>query len=281
MPRGWAQHLGTDPVPTKSTRMNRIVKLTSIILLGGFIAFHFASAQIINPPQENFIQNQPLREEDSQPQTSPQETPFLTEEETPPPALSQEASQEIPNGENATIQKSAGQWSFTSSVAYVTVATVVLLVFFRFRWWRRWLKRRKKTELPSEAEDVKPPTEAEKSKKKAEQSPAEAEKLVCPTCGGTGKITKHRTKTVPCNHCKQTGVDICHHCSGTGRNGLGYGVPLEDIENYPKCDYCAGKGFPEIPSPCEFCKGKRTIEFQEPYEEPCPTCKGSGWIRNW
>ena len=31
----------------------------------------------------------------------------------------------------------------------------------------------------------------------------------------------------------------------------------------------------------EVCKGKRKIEYQEPYEAPCPTCKGSGWIRNW
>lgn len=266
--------------------MNQALKSTLIIFLGVFATFNFALAQVSNPPQGTIIQNQPpavnyenippqeeekppSTKEATPPQVVPQEIPVLTEEEIQPQVVPQETSPEIPVVENTTAQKSMSQINLSSPVAYVTYAVVVILVFFWFgAWWRRWLKRKKKTELPSEAEDKKPP--------------AEAEKLVCPTCGGTGKITKHRTKTAPCTHCKETGIDICHHCSGTGKDGCGgFGVQLEDIEGYPDCGHCGGKGSPEIVLPCEFCKGKRKIEFQEPYEETCPTCKGLGWIRNW
>lgn len=247
------------------------LKFVTFILLGIFAIVSFALAQ--EPPlnNQNQYQGEPQEMPPSSPLSEPQQKTVPSQEEpsstkeTPSQILPQKALPETPLSENVAGQKSARQLNLSSPIAYLTYAVVVILVFFWFgEWWRRWLKRRKKTELPSEAEETKPP--------------AEAEQIVCPTCGGTGKVTKKRTKTAPCNHCKQTGIDICHYCGGTGRNGLGYGVPLEDIENYPKCDYCGGKGFPEIVLPCEFCKGKRKIEYQESYEETCPTCKGSGRV---
>lgn len=271
------------------------LKFVTFILLGIFAIVSFALAQEPSlydqdqyqqqfSPQQNQYQGEPQETPLSLPPAESQQETILSPEkssptkETPPQVQPQETSPETPLSENVTDQKSARQLNLSSPIAYLTYAVVVVLVFFWFgEWLRRWLKRRKKIELPSEAEETKPPTEAEKSEEKT-KPPAEAEKIVCPTCGGTGKVTKKRTKTAPCNHCKQTGIDICHYCGGTGRNGLGYGVPLEDIENYPKCDYCGGKGFPELVLPCEFCKGERKIEYQESYEETCPTCKGSGRV---
>lgn len=179
------------------------------------------------------------------PQTTP-ETKHQTE------VLTTETSPEILVLENTAAQSSN----------FLAAAVVVTIIFLYFIWWRKWSKYRKKRVLLPEP-------------------PAEAEKIVCPTCGGSGKIIKKRRVSVPCGHCKKSGLDICHHCSGTGRDGLGYGVPLEDIENYPKCLHCQGKGSPEIPTVCCMCKGKRTEEYDEPFEEMCATCKGSGWIRNW
>ncbi|MEK7583700.1 MAG: hypothetical protein AAB490_00510, partial [Patescibacteria group bacterium] len=72
----------------------------------------------------------------------------------------------------------------TSSLAlYAVVAAGALALFWL--GWREWLKRNKKSG----------PTVA----------PIKARK--CPTCGGSGKVKKQRTKTAPCGHCKQTGRD--------------------------------------------------------------------------
>ena len=147
--------------------------------------------------------------------------------------------------------------SFQTSYILYAILAGIFVSFFWFEW-HKWFKRKKKTELP-----------------------AEAEKIVCETCGGSGKITKKRKVSVPCGHCKKTGNDICHYCSGTGRDVRGIGVPLEDIENYPKCLYCGGNGFPEVRARCCMCRGKGKEEYEESYEETCPTCKGSGWIKNW
>src|SRR3989338_377304 len=198
--------------------MHQVPKSTFIILLGIFAVFDLASAQITNPPQQIINQNpppftntenlpvpsqpeeqltiqepesqiQPVKEE-VQPQVLPQENPSPIEE-TPSQILPQETSPEITLSENIADQKSVRQLDLSSPAAYLAYATVIILVFFWLNeWWRKWGKRKKKTELP-----------------------AEAEKLVCSTCGGSGKITKYRIKTAPCGHCKETGNDICHHCS--------------------------------------------------------------------
>ena len=179
---------------------------------------------------------------------------------TPPPQTQpQVTSSETPPTPQVIDLKPAIQSASSFQASYILYAVLagILITFFWFGW-REWLKRKKKTDLP-----------------------AEAEKIVCETCGGSGKITKKRKISVPCLHCKKTGNDMCHYCSGTGRDGRGIGVPLEDIENYPKCLYCSGNGFPEVRTRCCMCGGKGKEEYEESYEETCPTCKGKGWIRNW
>ena len=138
------------------------------------------------------------------------------------------------------------------------VAPLAALAFFFWFGWREWLKRKKGKALPAEKEGE--------------------EKTVCETCGGSGKVTKKRIKSVPCDHCKRTGKDICHYCGGTGRYGVGLTVPQtqEEVESMMKCDYCEGTGFKNPVLPCCMCKGKRKIEVPESYEETCPTCGGSG-----
>lgn len=146
-----------------------------------------------------------------------------------------------------------------SLILYYASATAIIFVLFWLGWWRKLFKRKKKPGLPSEAEKGTVP---------------------CPACGGGGKIAKKRKAYADCKHCKGKGIDICHHCSGTGRCGLGLVVPEteEEVENFMKCDYCGGKGFPELVLPCCMCKGKRKLEYEESYEETCPTCKGSGQV---
>ncbi|OHA52353.1 MAG: hypothetical protein A3A30_04020 [Candidatus Terrybacteria bacterium RIFCSPLOWO2_01_FULL_48_14] len=128
-----------------------------------------------------------------------------------------------------------------------------------FAWWE-WMKRRKMTGPKAESDG--------------------SEEKICPTCGGSGKIKEKVRKSAPCDHCKKTGRDICHYCSGTGRYGVGLVVPEteDDIQNFMKCDYCEGSGFKNPPLPCCFCKGERKIWYDEWYEKTCPKCKGTGRV---
>ena len=236
--------------------MKQLLKLLFFMIFGVFTVFGFISAQVNNYPNQTINQNQPfpiIQSEPKPPTVSPEIIPTQT-------------SSEIPPSENTIYQTSVIPSNpFSSYLLYVAIIVVLAAAFF----WKRLielLKRKKGTEsVPGEKAEL----------------PAEAEKIPCSTCKGTGKITKHQTKSVPCGHCKKTGIDICQHCGGTGRNGLGYGVPLEDIENYPKCDYCGGKGFPETVLSCCMCKGARKETYEEAYEVPCPTCKGSGLVNNY
>ncbi len=243
--------------------MNPLSKSVLVITLGIFLHMNFAFAQGVDFSQQRIYQNQ-------QPVSGPEnmtgqtEAPLPNQPETQTQqqeeALPITAAQETSSSTGQTTSQIFPQESSTKSPAsYFLYAIIAVLAFLGIEeWLRKWRKPKKKPELP-----------------------AEAEKIVCETCGGSGKIKKKRKVTIPCGHCKESGVDICHHCSGTGRDGLGYGVPLEDIENYPKCLYCSGKGTPELVVGCCMCKGKRKEEFDESYEVPCPTCNGSGWIRNW
>ena len=236
-----------------------------------FTVFNFAFAQDqnqyyqqqqqqyqINQPPTNTI-NIPSQQEPSptaRPESTiqPREKTAPIQEKFSTPVVSSESLPLPPQTVNTDL---TSQSNLPSNNFYVLYVVAALAVVFFFDWWRKWMKRKKTKTFPAEKDDT-----------------------VCPTCGGTGKVTKKRTKTAPCGHCKGKGIDICHHCSGTGRSGGGgFGVPLEDIENYPKdCPYCGGKGFPKIVLSCEFCKGKGKIEYQESYEETCPTCKGSGRV---
>ena len=246
--------------------MKHTLKLVVAIPVSVFTVFGFALAQETPSysqgqyqqqfnPQQNSYQGEPQAMPLS-PSVEPQQKTIPPQEKPPSPQVTQPKT---PSPLQVIDSGSAVQPRSFFPVSYILYA-LLTGVFASFFWlgWRKWLKRKKETELP-----------------------AEAEKIACPTCGGSGKITKKRKITAPCGHCKKTGIDICHHCGGTGRDGLGYGVPLEDIENYPKCLYCRGKGVPKMPIRCCMCKGKREEEFEESYEVPCPTCKGSGWIRNW
>jgi len=244
--------------------MNQTLKSTLIIFLGVFTIFGFASAHINNPPDEIVNQNQPpvfdsenIPEQGEQPLINQSET---LPKENPLQVLPQEILPETQLSENIADQKLARQLSIGSPILYPVYAVAIAFGFFWMDWWRKWLKRKKKAELP-----------------------AEAEKIVCPTCGGAGKITKKRIKTAPCGHCKEKGIETCHACSGTGKSGGGgFGVPLEDIESYPNdCVQCGGKGIAKPIRPCCMCKGKRKEEYEESYEEICPKCKGSGFVNNW
>lgn len=115
-------------------------------------------------------------------------------------------------------------------------------------------------------------------KSKKPSLPAEDDGTVCGTCGGSGKVKEKVTKYAPCGHCKQTGIDICHHCGGSGRYGVGLTVPQteEEVQNLMKCDYCGGSGFPNPPFACCMCKGKRKESYEETVEVSCPNCKGTG-----
>ena len=243
------------------------LKIITFILLGVFVIFSFALAQDADIPQEIINQyQQPLdnvenNSPDYQQEQSSTDMINVPSQQEPPvvetPAVSSEPSP-LPQTIDTESTGRPGLYSYIPYILYTAAALLIIFSFAWWHWWRKLFKRKKKSELP-----------------------AEAEKIVCPTCGGSGKITKKRKVTVPCGHCKEKGIDICHHCGGTGRDGLGYGVPIEDIKNYPKCLYCGGNGVPKIALPCCMCKGKRKEEFEESYEVPCPTCKGSGWIRNW
>ncbi len=193
----------------------------------------------------------------TQEQISPQPQP-TTEE--PPPAIevTSETSPQV------TIERGIPINTLMSSGAsYIVLAVAALTIFFWFGW-REWLKRKKKSVIP--------PVGGTKAEKEGE------EKTPCETCGGSGKVKEKRRKSVPCKHCKQTGKDICHHCGGTGRYGVGLTVPQteEEVESLMKCDYCKGSGFKNPAMPCCMCKGKRKEEYEETYEVPCPTCKGTG-----
>lgn len=260
------------------------LKFVTFILFGIFAIVNFALAQELPSnnqdqyqqqfdSQQNQYQGKPQEASPSLPPAEPQQETAPSQEkpsptkETPSKILPQETLPETLLSENVAGQKSARQLNLSSPIAYLTYTVVVILAFFWFgEWWRRWLKRRKKTELPSEAEETKPPTEAEE--------------IVCPTCGGSGKITKKRIVSAPCLHCKEKGIETCHACSGTGKSGGGgFGVPLKNIEDYPNdCVPCGGKGIAKPVRTCCMCKGKRKEEYQESYEETCPTCKGSGRV---
>lgn len=102
--------------------------------------------------------------------------------------------------------------------------------------------------------------------------------IKCPKCVGTGKITVRQKEHVDCRHCKGTGKDICHYCGGTGKIGVGTEIlqSESEAENFVKCNYCDGKGFPKFPPPCCKCNGKKIVEFFEYHDESCPMCKGKG-----
>jgi len=208
-----------------------------------------------NPyPQQNNISQQTETPPVSQPtpqSSEPIQPQNITQQQTPD--VTQNAvAEEVPVLPDQNLMATNAGPNQYIYLYILAVAVLVTIVFF----WKRiieYLKKSKNSGLPAEDDGT-----------------------LCPTCGGTGKVKKKQIKTAPCKHCKETGIDICHHCGGTGRNGLGYGVPLEDIENYPKCDYCGGKGFPDVPLACCMCKGKRKEIYEESYEAPCETCKGSG-----
>ncbi len=137
----------------------------------------------------------------------------------------------------------------------LVLALLVPVLGFFWLGWREWLKRKTRPELPAEDDGT-----------------------LCKICGGSGEVTKKRKISAPCKHCKETGMDICHHCGGTGRYGVGLTVPQteDEVASLMKCDYCNGSGFKEPAVPCCMCKGKRKEEAEESYKEECPICGGSG-----
>lgn len=157
---------------------------------------------------------------------------------------------------NESETKPEGRLESLPLSIYLILAAFLVLALLFLKWLRKFLKKHKtEPQLPSE-QDEKP----------------------CPTCGGKGTITKRRTISTPCGHCKQTGRDICHHCGGSGHYGGGLTVPQtqDDVDSLMKCDYCEGKGFSSPPIACCMCKGARKEYAEESYEDTCPDCKGTG-----
>lgn len=89
---------------------------------------------------------------------------------------------------------------------------------------------------------------------------------VCPTCGGTGKVT--------CSRCKGSGTvtETCFRCGGTGRitktcpkcGGAGW------IET--TCPDCGGSGVVQVTKTCATCNGTGKVTVTE----TCPCCLGHG-----
>ena len=243
--------------------MKYIFQITITLLLLNFFGVpSIAVAQYTNNPyqQPNQYQppiNQPEPQAIAPEPAAPPEQPALYQG-TPAPAepTPQVQRQAAPEVSLPVANVDATKQQNLSSTGYYVLYTVIAaLALFCFTWWRKWLKRKKTTDLPAEDDGT-----------------------VCKTCGGKGTITKTRTLTAPCNHCKQTGRDICHHCGGSGRYNGGFTVPQtqEEVESLMKCDYCEGSGFTTPALPCCMCKGKKKEEYQESYEAPCPTCNGTG-----
>ncbi len=215
----------------------------------------------VTPPQpERPSVSQPEPQaQPSEPVAAPPEPTLYQETAAPaepvPQAQPQEPTPEVPLAAPTADIASPNQQNASSSGYYILYAVIITGALFWFGWGKKFYKGKKKPDLPAEDDGT-----------------------VCKTCGGKGTITKKRTITVPCYHCKQTGRDICHHCGGSGRYGVGLTVPQtqEEVESLMKCDYCGGKGFPKTPFACCMCKGKRKEEFEESYETPCPDCRGTG-----
>ncbi|OHA52156.1 MAG: hypothetical protein A3A97_04570 [Candidatus Terrybacteria bacterium RIFCSPLOWO2_01_FULL_40_23] len=202
-------------------------------------------------PPESPVTNTATPPANTQEQTSPQPQ-TVTEE---PPSPIEVITETSPLEQNSVSDIPVN--TLISKAPYV-VAAVAVFVFF-WLGWRQWRKWKKRSVLPPVGGAV--------------------EKTVCGTCGGSGKVKRKRMKSVPCGHCKQTGRDICHHCGGTGRYGVGLTVPQteEEVQSMMKCDYCKGSGFPKIAIACCMCKGKKKEEYEEIYEVPCPDCRGTGY----
>ncbi len=156
----------------------------------------------------------------------------------------------------ATTQNTISNESITGGavlmIAWELVAALVIVTicYYWYTWLWEWYEKYKK----DHPQPMPPP---------------------CETCGGSGSITKKVTKSAPCWHCKETWRDICHHCGGSGKNGLGLRIPEteEEVASLLDCNYCGGKGFSDPPIACCMCKWKSKIDYQETVTLPCPDCR--------
>lgn len=169
---------------------------------------------------------------------------------------------------NAIYETPRIVYQYVYEYQYIFI-TAAVFGFIGLWWW--WKKRKSTPTLPSEVEP---------EKLKAEEEPDYTTKP-CPTCAGTGEVAKTRDVTIKCAHCKGSGIDICHHCGGTGKYGFGLRVPQseEEVQSFMGCDYCEGKGNKIPAAACCMCKGTRKESYKESYKAPCPTCGGSGKVK--
>ena len=247
--------------------MKQLLKLSFFIILGTFAVFNFTSAQINNYPNQQIPQNQqpPIIQPSPTPEPISQPVPQKTTPAQTTPKTTQTPLPENISNQTSTPQASSANSSY-SFIPYFAIIAALALAFF----WKKLLelfKEKKGTEPTKENTEL----------------PAEAEKIPCPTCGGTGKITKHRMVTVPCDHCKSTGNDICHFCGGSGHYGGGLTVPQaqDEVDGMKKCDWCEGNGWDKFHKACCMCHGTKKESYQEAYQVPCPTCKGIGLVNNY
>lgn len=85
----------------------------------------------------------------------------------------------------------------------------------------------------------------------------------CPTCYGTGKITRTIQKQVTCTRCGGAGRVTCTTCGGSGYIG-------QNI----RCPGCGGFG----KTNCTTCGGRGHTTRTETIQETCKTCNGQGRI---
>lgn len=263
--------------------MKQISKLSLIISLSIFTAFNFVSAQTAAPPGGITNQNQPPNYNPAivpYPQTSPivSQTPSPTQtpkqnikplpkitptpapspaKELPPQTQNRITAPETPISAQTTGQNTVDTSGSPSYFLYIIIPAIIILAAF----WKKLIELLKKKSEP--------------------RLPAEDDGTVCKACGGSGKITRIISKSMPCGRCKRTGNNPCHYCNGSGKYGVGLTVPQtqDEVDSLMDCPYCGGKGFPKVRTNCEFCHGTGKIEFNEPYEETCSNCKGSGRIK--
>lgn len=175
-----------------------------------------------------------------------------------PPTTTKEATQPAENNMvGGTVQNTPSDETTTGGAVLmitwelIAALVIVTLCYYLYSRWLEWYEKYKK----GYPQPVPVP---------------------CKTCGGTGVVKEKVSKSAPCGHCKETWRDICHHCGGSGKNGLGLPMPQteEEVASLINCDYCGDKGFSDPPVACCMCKGEKKIYYQETIEVPCPDCKG-------
>ena len=208
---------------------------------------------------QSFNQNQFLPQNSSPPQQSslPTSRPNLQDESTAQQQGVTKKEVSVPQAENSSASSLQASSAFYLYIFYAVILGV--FIFFLKRLFDLW-RRSKKHQLPAEDDGT-----------------------LCLKCGGSGKIIEEYEESISCVHCKGSGQDPCHHCSGTGKMSLpNPPSSKEELESWPPCDFCRGSGkawkSKAMPAGigCCMCHGKKKEIIKKTRTITCPICKGSG-----